>query len=117
MPLSPEPYGERSLADRTANDRLKADGSARLHRSIIASVVLHAAVVAAWPQVEVPTLDATGAGAGPIQLVTLGGIPAPAPMVERVPAVPVPTPETESPEASSPTSGADGTMVWPLAPK
>ena len=107
MPLSPEPYGERSPADRTANDRLKADGSTRLHRSIIASVVLHAAVVAAWPQVEVPTLDATGAGAGPIQLVTLGGIPAPAPMVERVPAVPVPTPETESPEASSPTSGAD----------
>ncbi len=107
MPLSPEPHRERPLFGQTANDRLKANGSSRLHRSIIGSVLLHAAVVAAWPQMDLTTLDATGAGAGPIQLVTLGGIPAPAPMVDRVPAVPVPTPAVETPEASSPTSGAD----------
>lgn len=107
MALSPERYGDRSPAGRTANDRLKADGSTRLHRSIIASVLLHALAVAAWPQMDIPTLDATGAGAGPIQLVTLGGIAAPAPMVKRVPAVPIPAPEAPVTQASSPTSGAD----------
>jgi TonB family protein len=63
---------------------------------------------------DLTTLDATGAGAGPIQLVTLGGIPAPAPMVDRVPAVPVPTPAVETPEASSPTSLAG--VIAGLAP-
>ncbi len=106
-PQSPERYGDPSLAGRTANDRLKANGATRLHRSIIVSVLLHAAAVAAWPQVDVPTLESTGAGAGPIQLVTLGGVAAPAPMVERVPAVPIPAAEAEIPQASSPTSGAD----------
>jgi TonB family protein len=107
MPLSLEQPGGRPLTGRTANDRLKAGGPARLHRSIIASVLMHVGIVAGWPQMDLPTLDASGAGAAPIRLVTLGGISAPAQRVELAPSVPVPTPEPEVAEAAAPTAGTD----------
>ena len=106
MSLSPEQSGGRPLTGRTANDRLKAEGPARLHRSIIASVLVHVGVIVGWPEVEIATLDASGAGAAPIQLLSLGGIAAPTPRVDLAPAVPIPTPEPEVTEETAPSMGS-----------
>jgi TonB family protein len=64
----------------TANDRLKAGRQLMLHRSILASVLLHVAVIVGWPELTLPAL-ATGeiAGSAQLQLVSLGSVVAPGP--------------------------------------
>lgn len=64
----------------TANDRLKAGRQVMLHRSILASVLLHVAVIVGWPELTLPTLAAGDvAGSGHLQLVSLGSAFAPGP--------------------------------------
>lgn len=90
---------------RTANDRMKANSRARLHWSIVASVSIHIGLVVGWPDLSLDTLGAGGEGAAPIQLVTLGALPAPAPLDARAPLRPLEIPALEGPDPTAPGGG------------
>jgi len=72
MGLTQDGDGVRLFRAGTANDRLKAGHRAVLHRSIIASVLIHAALILAWPEPDPHTFTAGGSsGSDPLQLVAL----------------------------------------------
>lgn len=89
----------------TANDRLKASRQARLHWSIVASVSIHVGLVIGWPDLAPTTLSSGGEGTAPIQLVTLGSLPVPAPRVTRAPLMPLELPAPEGPDPAAPGAG------------
>jgi TonB family protein len=73
------PDPERDLrpgAGKTANERLKAGGRNRYHWSIVASVAIHVAIVAGWPDFERPSLFLDAASGGALEVIDLGSLPA-----------------------------------------
>ena len=97
----------------TANDRLKAGRQVLLHRSVLASVLLHVAVIVGWPELTLPTLAAGDvAGSGHLQLVNLGSTVAPGPARPAAPtwidAADEPDDESESGNAADDGERAGG---------
>ena len=92
-------------SDATANDRLKAGRRARLHLSIVASVSIHVGLVIGWPDLSPTPLSSGGEGTAPIQLVTLGSLPVPAPRVMRAPLTPLQLPAPYGPVPVAPGAG------------
>ncbi|MEX2467688.1 MAG: energy transducer TonB [Gemmatimonadota bacterium] len=80
MRLPPHDNEGPLLGVGTANDRLKAGRRITLHRSILASVLIHVGIIVGWPAMDLPTLASGEAtGSGYLELVSLGSFAAPGP--------------------------------------
>lgn len=99
MKLPPHDGEIRLLGPGTANDRLKAGRQGTLHRSILASVLIHLAIILGWPESTFPTLAAGApAASGHLQLISLGALAAPGPARAMAPTAVEEVEEEEDPE-------------------